>query len=109
MAFNRISVRVVARYIEQMGDNLGRLAHVQFNDRIGEPAFQPDYGLEEIEAKVSKGGEPLQRRLCPVQGAKPFGGALGKDQRSVAQRLRAARQNKIAYTVLHIAIGCLDG
>ena len=46
VAFGRISVRLRARDAEEMTDHFGGLAHVEFGDRIGQPALQPDDRLE---------------------------------------------------------------
>ena len=46
VAFDRIGVGLFAGDAEQMGDHLGGLAHVELDDRIGQPALEPDDRLE---------------------------------------------------------------
>ena len=55
LAFGGILVCVTPCHLEKMRDDLGRLAHVEFDDRVGEAALQTDDGLEEARTDAGEG------------------------------------------------------
>src|SRR6185312_15758086 len=103
MAFGRIRIRFRARDTEEMADDLRRLAHVEFGDRIGEAALEPDDRLKEARPHLERGGDPGAETLGAGETGKPAHALLRPDQRRVAERFGAARQDQIGIALADIA------
>ena len=69
VAFDRIGVRLRAGDAEQMADHFGGLSHVEFGDRIGQPALKADDRLEISRARFRDRRQILPR--IPLAPARP--------------------------------------
>ena len=53
LAFDRVLVGIAARNVEQVRDELGGLAHVELDDRVGQSALEPDHRLEKRRTQIA--------------------------------------------------------
>jgi hypothetical protein len=108
LAFGRVGVGVMARDVEVVRQNLGGLAHVELDHRIGQAALEPDHRLEEAWAHGQECSETRRQIARAKQRGVPFDRALAEHERSVAERLGAACQDQIGDPFLDVAIGGVD-
>ena len=104
VAFDRVSIRLLARDAEEMTDHFGGLSHVEFGDRIGQPALKADDRLEISRTRLRDRRELAENALGAGQPREPAHALLRPDQRRVAQRFRTAGQDQIRRRLR----GCSD-
>ena len=83
VAFGRIGVRLRTRDAEQVPDYFGGLTHVQFSDRISQPALKPDDRLEVGRARFQRRHDLGADTFGAGESRKPAHAARGPDQRRV--------------------------
>ena len=109
MAFERIGVGLLARDVEEMTDELGRLAHIHVGDRVGQPAFEPDDWPREARPEAGERAGAVERALGGREGGEPFRRLAAQHQRRVRERLRPAGQHEVGLAALDGAKRVVDG
>ena len=92
LALGGIFVGLPPRNVKQVGDQLGGLAHIEFGDRVGEAALEPDHRREERRAEAEQCREFRADAAGGKEPRVPVDRAAAEDERRMAERFRAARQ-----------------
>ena len=91
-----------------MTDHFGGLPHVEFGDRIGQPALEADDRLEIGRARFGDRGELAENALGAGEACEPAHALLRPHQRRVAQGFRTAGQDQIRDAFADIAVRRVD-
>src|SRR5947207_3442225 len=84
------AVRLRPRDADEMPDHLGGLPHIEFGDRIGQPARQPDDRLEISRTRFRQRSQLAENALGAGQPREPAHALLRPDQRRMTKRFGAA-------------------
>src|SRR5215813_5320416 len=71
MALDRIGIRLLARDAEEMANDFGSLAHVQFGDGICQSALEPDDRLEIFRTRLQQRHDPCTDAFRAGEPRKP--------------------------------------
>ena len=108
MALGSIGIRLRTGDAEEMADHFGGLAHVEIGDGIGQPALKPDDRLEIARLHLQRGHDFCADTLGTGKACEPAHALLRPHQRCVAQRLGAARKNKVRGAFANVAVSRVD-
>jgi len=108
LAFGGVFVGLLPGNVEQMSHQLGGLAHIEFGDRIGEAAFEPDHRLEERRAEPERRLQFRAHAAGRVEPREPVDRTAAEHQRRMAERFGAAGQNEIGIAGADIAERGID-
>ena len=104
MAFGGIGIRLRAGDAEEMPDHFGGLAHIEFGDGIGEPAFEADDRLQIRRPDLQRGHDLGADAPGTGKAREPAHALLRPHQRRVAQRFGATSEDQVGDALTDVAV-----